>query len=169
MLAIISIVPLLYLFFVEIILDTAKQNKRYRQKSAKWDNEHPNLKRRKCKSCKFAVNETYWCGKYPNGIPRRKQVYCTLTKKKISGQDLQCIIAKPPSEYFYEPKDKVEAYPQSETEIYYSAYGNCYHSSPYCRTIKNSQNIYTNRIYIKDRYPCPKCWVEKDGTLYPKK
>ena len=169
LLAIVFTVPWLYLFFVEVILDPLTQNKKYRQKSIKWDNEHPNLQRRKCKSCKYAISETYWVGRYPNGLPRRIQVYCTLIRKEIGGQNLQCIIPEPPSEYFYEPKGKIEPYPESNTEIYYSAYGNCYHSTPHCRSIKNSRNIYTNKFSLKDRYPCPKCWIEKDGVLYPKK
>lgn len=169
LLTIIFTVPWFYLFFIEVVLEPIKQNKNYRQKSAKWDNEHPELQRRKCKACKYAISETYWVGcRYPNGIPRRQQVYCTLTKRKLDNNTARCIIAEPPTDYFNEPKDKIEPRPEFDTEIYYSAYGNCYHSTPHCRSIKNSQNIYTNRIYINDRYPCPKCWIEKDGYLLPK-
>ena len=169
LLAIIFTVPWLYLFFVEVILDPLIQNKKYLQKSLKWDNEHPNLQRIKCKKCKYAIRETLWSGRYPNGIPHRMPTYCTLTKRKISNNTMRCVIAEPPSEYFYEPKGKTEPYPKSDTKIYYSAYGNCYHSTPHCRSIKNSNNIYTNRIFISERYPCPKCWVEIDGILYPNK
>lgn len=170
LLAILSTVPLTYLFIKEVIVHPIIKSRQYQKDCIKWNKEHPNLKRRKCKSCKYAISETYWDGlyRYPNKIPRRRQIYCSLTKQKLNKYNLYCLVAKPPSEYFYEPKDKKELYPNQDIPIYYSAYGSCYHSTPYCRSIKNSQNIYTDRIYISDRYHCPKCWQEKDGVLHPK-
>ena len=168
LLAIVFTVPWIYLFIMGVILQPLSQNSQYKKEYIKWNKEHPELLRRKCKTCKFAISETYYVGRYPNGIPRRRQTYCTLTKRKLNDYNTFCIIAEPPSEYFYEPKDKKEPYPNSDTPIYYSAYGNCYHSTPHCHSIKSSRNIYTNRIYINDRYPCQKCWDEKNGVLYPK-
>lgn len=168
LLAIIFTIPLAYLFVMGVILHPIIQNRQYKKDCIRWNKEHPNLQRRKCKTCKYAISETYFVGRYPNGIPRRHQTYCTLTKRKLNEYSTFCIISEPPNEYFYEPKDKKELYPDMATPIYYSAYGSCYHSTPHCRSIKNSQNIYTNRVYITDRYACPKCWTEKEGHLYPK-
>ncbi len=168
LLAIVFTVPWIYLFVMEVILQPLAQNSQYKKDYLKWNEEHPDLQRRKCKNCKYAISETYFEGRYPHGIPRRRQTYCTLTKRKLGEYNKYCIISVPPNEYFFEPKDKKELYPNSNTPIYYSAYGNCYHSTPHCRSIKKSRNIYTNRIYINDRYPCPKCWTEKDGYLYQK-
>lgn len=161
------VIPLFYLFFVNVILYPILDNRRYRKKYKLWDEEHPNLQRILCKTCKFSINETYFEGRYPYGFPRRCQKYCTLTKRNINAHNQRCILAEPP-EYFCEPKNKIDPYPSSDAEVYYSAYGNCYHSTRNCRSIKNSRKIYTGKYYLDDRYPCPKCWNEIDGILYPK-
>lgn len=168
LLAIVFTVPWIYLFIMGLILQPISQNSQYKKDYIKWNEAHPNLQRRKCKNCKYAKKETLWSGRYPNGTPTRHIIYCSYTRRKISGNHSCCIIPNPPSEYFYEPKDKKELYPNSDTPIYYSAYGNCYHSTPNCRSIKNSIHLYQSRICLADRYPCPKCWTEKDGYLTPK-
>ena len=124
----------------------------------------------KCKNCKYAKRETLWSGRYPHGIPTRHIVYCTLARRKINGGfNMRCIIAAPQLEYLYEPKGKIEAFPCKDSQIYYSAYGDCFHSTLHCRSIKNSKNMYNDFSALIDRYPCPRCWIEKEGVLYPKK
>ena len=157
----------MYFFITEIIIIPIIENFKYNKKRKKWDKENPNLQRIKCKNCKYAKKETLWSGRYPHGIPTRHAVYCSLTKRKIAGNTSRCIISEPPTNYFYESKNKIAPIPSLNAEVYYSAYGNCYHSTPYCRSVKNSQHLYSNRMCLTDRYPCPKCWVEKDGVLYP--
>lgn len=169
LLAIVFTVPWLYLFIMEIIIEPILQHFKYEKDYKNWNDQNPNLQRIKCKNCKYAKRETLWAGRYPHGIPTRKVVYCSLTRRKINGNYNRCIISEPPSEYFCETKGKSEAYPQSDVQVYYSAYGNSYHSTPYCRSIKNSQHLYSGRMCLTDRYPCSKCWEEKDGILYPKK
>ena len=169
LLAIVFTVPWLFVFVHFVILEPFFQNRKYNKDYKKWNDEHPNLQRIKCKNCKYAEKETLWQGRYPHGTPTRNIVYCSFTRQKINGNNSHCIISEPPSEYFYEPKGKVELRPQHDTKIYYSAYGNCYHSTPFCRSIKSSQHLYTGRLGLIDRYHCPKCWEEKEGYLIPKK
>ena len=155
-------------FVIVVIIEPIKENKEYRKKYNNWNETHPSLQRRLCKTCKYSKSETYFDGRYPNGFPHRNVTYCTLTRKRITGNSCRCIIAEP-TDYFCESKNKKVHFPKSDVEIYYSAYGNCYHSTPNCKAIKNSRHIYTSNIYLSERYPCPKCWIEKDGVLYPKK
>ena len=169
LLAIVFAFPWLYFFFKEVILEPFIQNLKYHKNYTKWNKEHPDLQRIKCKTCKFAKKETSWVGRYPHGTPVRNVVYCSFTRRKINGNHRRCIISEPPSEYFYEIKNKPELYPQKDIKIYYSSYGNCYHSTPYCPSIKHSQHLYHGRMCLTDRFPCPKCWEEKYGVLYPKK
>lgn len=156
-------------FAYEVIYIPIVEHCKYNKKFNKWNQEHPNLQRIRCKNCKYAKRETLWSGRYPNGTPTRHIVYCSFLGKKISGNSMRCIIAAPQSEYFYEPKNKKESRPCESSKIYYSAYGDCYHSTVKCRSIKNSKHIYEGFLALSDRYHCPKCWVEKDGVLYPKK
>ena len=163
-------IPFAIMFVIGVIIEPIKDNKEYRKKYNKWNETHPNLQRRLCKTCKYSKSETVFDGlyRYPNRFPHRMVSYCTLLHREIGGKtNCRCIIAEP-TDYFCEPKDKEEPFPKSGVEVYYSAYGNCYHSTPNCRSIKNSRHIYTSKIHISERYPCPKCWIEKDGVLYPK-
>lgn len=170
LLALIFTVPWLILTFRATIWEYISEQKKYKKKYNDWNISHPNMQRRLCKTCKYAISETYWEGlhRYPNEFPRRRPTYCTLTKRALGTRDHRCIIAEPTA-YFYEPKNTIYPEPIPNAKIYYSAYGNCYHSKRDCYSIKNSTNIYIGNEYLNDRYPCPKCWVEKDGVLYPKK
>jgi hypothetical protein len=159
----------IYFFIYEVIITPIIEKNKYNKNFKNWDRENPDLQRIKCKNCKYAIRETLWSGRYPNGIPTRHIVYCTLIKRKIRGTSIRCIIATPQSEYFYEPKNKKEPYPCENSKIYYSAYGDCFHSTTKCSSIKKSKNIYEGFSALRDRYPCPKCWEEKNGVLYPKK
>lgn len=157
-------------FIYEVILIPIVEHFKYNKKIKKWDEENPNLQKIKCKNCKYAKRETLWSGRYPNGTPTRRIVYCSLVGRKINDSgNMRCMVASPQSEYLYEPKGKSDAHPCQNSEIYYSAYGDCFHSTPHCSSIKNSKNLYKGILALSDRYPCPKCWVEKEGVLYPRK
>ena len=120
-----------------------------------------------CVTCKYCKNETLWSGIYPNGYPNRHPVYCRLQRKKISGgKSARCSLKNPPEE-FYEDSNHA-LYPQEGTTFFFSAYGDCYHSTPHCQSIKGSYHI-RRTIFCSDRRPCPKCWEEKDGQLIPRK
>lgn len=162
---VIILLLIVYVISYEII-STIKQNREYQKKYKNWNNEHPALQRRLCKTCKYSIKETYYIGKYRHSLPTRKPEYCTLLKRKIDREESRCLLAEP-QEYFYEPKGKKELFPKSGTAIYYSAYGNCYHSTPHCRSIKNSRNVYKS-CFALGRYPCPKCWKEENGNLVAK-
>ena len=166
LIAVITLSPVVYVVVYEIIICSIKENIKYKKKFNKWNEDHPELQRRLCKTCKYSIKETNYIGRYRNSIPIRKLEYCTLIKKKINIEGSRCMLAEPPK-YFFEPKNKKELYTKFGTEIYFSAYGNCFHSTKNCRSIKNSRNVYKS-ILPFGRYPCPKCWKEEDGYLVPK-
>lgn len=119
----------------------------------------------KCVTCRYCRNETLWSGRYPNGYPNRQPTYCRLQRKGLSGpSSMRCSIKNPPEE-FYEDTNKTY-FPEHDTNVYFSAYGDCYHSTLNCSSIKNSVHMY--KLYPLDRRPCPKCWIVKDNHLIPK-
>lgn len=156
-------------FLIEIIILPFLDHLKYLKKFFNWNKEHPDLQRIQCKNCKYHISKTFYEGRYPHGTPERYVVYCKLFKRKIDGihyKNIRCRIAEP-TEYFCEPINTDEPLPKSEV-VYYSAYGDCFHSTPNCPTIKGSKHLYKN-IFCNGRRPCPKCWIEKNGTLYPRK
>ena len=167
MLCVLTMLPFVIMFVIGVIIEPIQENRAYKKKYNQWNKTHPELQRRLCKTCKYSISETHFEGRYPHGIPHRQVCYCTYFHRGISDRQKRCIAAEP-TEYFYERIDAKEPQPKDGTNIYYSAYGNCYHSSPNCRMIKTSRNIYTGSTFISERYPCPKCWKEEDGKLIPK-
>lgn len=121
----------------------------------------------KCVTCKYCRNKTMYSGRYPNGFPERRPNYCRLQRKWLSGgPSLRCSL-KNPSEEFYEDANETY-YPKDKIDVYFSAYGDCYHSTLRCPAVKNSRSMRQSPICPWDRRPCPKCWVIKDGHLIPK-
>lgn len=119
----------------------------------------------KCVTCPHSKNETLWDGRYPNGFPHRHPVYCRLLKRHIRGGKTATCMMKDPPESFYADQHQ-DRYPVGK--IYFSAYGDCYHSTPHCPSIKKSTHICNSTLGLGDRRPCPKCWVSHGDDLYPK-
>ena len=136
------------------------------KKRQKWDSEHPDLIRPKCEECKYCRKETMWAGRYPNGYPQRVPSYCNYLKRKI-GPDYSCQLAEPP-EKLCKHKDAVSPFPSSDTETFFSVYGDYYHSSGNCPYLKSAKRVYYRTGAPADRRPCPMCWTEINGVLYPK-
>ena len=166
LIAIIFISPIVVILFGGIIC-SIQENHNNLKKRKDWDLKHPNLTRIKCSNCKNCKKETNWAGRYPHGFPQRVAVYCKLLKIGVGDSSI-CQLAEPPME-LCEPKNTIHSYPHDGTETYFSAYGDCYHSSTQCPSIKSSQHLHHKIGSPYDRRPCPKCWIEKDGVLYPKK
>ena len=158
-------VPWLLCLIVGVIIYPIVEQRKYKNKYKKWNQDNPDLTRMKCKNCKYCRSETYWWGRYPNGIPKRVPEYCSLLKRRI-GENSSCMLAEPPKDMLVS-KTKPEKEPIAGMKVYYSAYGNCYHSSDNCPSIRNAHNIYCSNL-SRDRRPCPKCWKEINGVLYPK-
>lgn len=156
-----------YFFVKEIVIHPLIENNKYKQKRKRWDIENPDKKRKLCKDCKYSVSETMFAGKYPNGIPMRAFSHCKLTKRSLKGNraTLRCMLAVPTEELIAENEALL---PSSDSNVFFSAYGDTYHSTSKCPSIKNSTHIYNNRLGTLDRRYCPKCWVTKNGKLYPK-
>lgn len=166
MLAVVTTFPWLYALVVEIGFKTLKEKHEYDKKVVKWNESNPDLMRLKCKDCKYCISDTHYLGRYPNGYPKRVPQYCQLLKRGINSNS-SCMLAEPP-EGFYVEKTKEEAFPRADVKVYFSAYGNCYHSSPNCPSVRNSQNLRCTTTRPFDRRPCPKCWEERNGILCPK-
>ena len=166
LISLIFIIPLVYLFVSEIIVSSIKDKQEYKRKVKQWNIEHPNLTRIKCMDCKYCKKETLFSGRYPNGYPHRVPVYCSYLRINVR-RDSSCAVAEP-TEELYQRKEEKHAYPSLDTKVYFSAYGDCYHSSENCPSIKGSQHLYHWTGSAFDRRPCPKCWKEKNGVLYPK-
>ncbi len=166
LLAVVFTVPLLFLFIMGVVIGPIIDNYEHKKKVKQWNEAHPNLMRIRCKDCKYCKCETYYQGRYPNGYPQRRPTYCSYLRRNID-QNSSCMIAEPTAE-FYRSKDKIDIRPSNNTKVYFSAYGNCYHSSLNCPSMRGSQHRYGSVIGVLDRRPCPKCWEERDGVLYPK-
>lgn len=156
--------PSLLLCLYSLISDHFNGDLKKRQK---WDAEHPDLVRLKCAECKFCKKKTMWAGRYPNGYPQRVPTYCGYLKSEI-GPDYSCRIAEPP-ENLCKHKDAVSPFPSSDTVTYFSVYGDYYHSSGSCPHLKGAKRLYHRIGAPSDRRPCPNCWTEINGVLYPKK
>lgn len=129
--------------------------------------KNPNYGRRriKCVTCLHSKNETSWDSRYGCGFPHRYPVYCRLLRRPIrKGRNATCIMKNPPEEFFADQHQPT--YPVGD--VYISAYGDCYHSTPYCPSIKKSQHILKTSFHLDERRPCPKCWVEHGNELHPK-
>lgn len=158
------VIPLI----LEVFVYPTKENIEYKRKFKKWNSEHPDLIRKRCVDCKYCKKETNYLGKYHHGYPERYPVYCRFLSIRLPSayQDQRCRLAEPTLE-FIETNEK--KYPEKNTSVYFSAYGDSYHSSPMCSSIKNSKHIIESACTPLDRHPCSKCWINKNNTLYPKK
>ena len=160
-------VPWVFLLIKELIIGTIIDNRNYKKHYDQWSEEHPDLVRIKCKECKYCRSRTNYIGRYPNGLPERIPEYCTYLKRNIKANS-SCLMTEPTLEC-YKKREDAHISPNSDSIVYFSSHGNCYHSSPHCSSIRNAQKIYHSSIGSLGRRPCPKCWEEKDGILYPKK
>jgi hypothetical protein len=167
LLAMVFTVPWLFLLVKELIIDTIIDSRKYKEKYNQWNIDNPDLVRIKCKDCKYCRSRTNYIGRYPNGIPERIPEYCICLKRNIKSNS-SCLMAEPIPEC-YQKREKAHIVPSSNAVVYFSSYGNCYHSSPQCSSIRNAQKIYRSSIGTLGRRYCPKCWEEKEGILYPKK
>ncbi len=154
-------------FVSEIIVLPIINNRKYKEKRKQWDEAHPDLTRIRCKDCKYCKSETY----YQTHYPARRPVYCRFLGRKIKSSFF-CLMAEP-TEGFYISKEKADIKPIEDAEVYFSPYGDCYHSSLCCPTIRSAYRYRGPRDpgswrAVSDRRPCRKCWAEKDGVLYPK-
>lgn len=151
--------PLVHEFYL-----TFKQNREYKQNYNSCSKEHPDKRRKLCMKCKHRRLDTRWQGRYPNGIPERYPTYCRKLNRTISGINARCLLADPPDECLESTEDIL--YPSADT--YVSAHGNCFHSTPSFRTVRNSQKIYKNHLYATRLRACPNCWKVDDGKLIPR-
>lgn len=150
----------------EVVIFGIRERINYEKQYSEWNKRHPDHIRIKCADCQYVKKETYYSGRYPHSTPNRVPVYCKRIKRGVS-ENTRCVIAEPPPEC-YQRKDAQAAYPEGHGKIYYSSYGDCYHSTPTCSSIRNSSHICISDWVPDDRRPCPKCWVEANGILYSK-
>lgn len=156
------IIPLV----LDVIIYPLKESIEYNRIFYKWNSEHPDLLRKRCMDCKYCKKETNYIGRYPHGYPERYPVYCRLLKRRVSSSSQRCQLAEPTSEFIEAHEEK---YPAKDTVVYFSAYGDSYHSTPLCSSLKQSVHIRKSVHTPTDRKPCSKCWVDKNNTLYPRK
>ncbi len=151
-------------FLIEVIIIPFKEHKAYEKRRIAWDNANPNKYRKQCIKCKYCIFETHWSGRYPNGTPERYPTYCRLIKRRIKNKNERCLIAEPTPELQESLEDALFA----QGDVYSSAYGNCYHSTPYCKNIKKSNHIYKNLSDSRNLRCCPLCWKIENNELVPK-
>lgn len=150
-------------FSLEIIIYPIRDHIRETKELKNDPNRH--RMRIQCITCKYCKSETLWSGRYPNGFPHRHPVYCRLLKRPIrGGKTAICMMKRPPEAFFADQHPQI--YPVGD--VYISAYGDCYHSTPYCPSIKKSQHIHKTRLFLDERRPCPKCWIANGDELHPK-
>lgn len=135
--------------------------------TATFSPKQESRQRIRCVTCKYCRNETLFSGRYPNGHPNRHPTYCRLQRKWLHGDEkLVCSLKNPPEELYADTNG--DYYPENFDSVYYSAYGDTYHSTLQCPAAKKSIHMYKFHIPPDDRRPCSKCWVIKDGYLVPK-
>ena len=153
-------------FIMEIIIYPLKNRMKYDKKFKKWDSEHPDLLRRRCMDCKYCKKATSYFGRYPHGKPFRYPDYCRLLHIRLSSSHSQrCKIAEPTEEFIETGK---KYFPEKNVTVYFSEFGDLYHSSPSCLYIKKSKHVIKSRVVPWDKNPCSRCWVESENTIYPK-